>query len=79
MAPFNSLFMNRVELFLQHHYLNEKLIDVKQESIRFKGMCVDDDDDVDVFSNSSNYLQDSNQSKIPTVIIIIKRELKLQE
>ena len=78
MAPFNSLFMNRVELFLQHHYLNEKLIDVKQESIRFKGMCVDDDDD-DVFSNSSNYLQDSNQSKIPTVIIIIKRELKLQE
>ena len=27
-----------------------------------------------IFSNSSDYLQDSNQSKVFTMIIIIKRE-----
>ena len=37
-----------------------------------------DEGDDDISSNSSNYLQDSNQSKIFTMIIIIKGELDLQ-
>ena len=36
----------------------------------------DDDDDYDdaIFSNSSNYLQDFDQSKLFTMIIVIQRE-----
>ena len=37
------------------------------------------DDDDDIFSNFSNYLQDFDQSKLFTMIIIIKREYELQE
>ena len=36
-------------------------------------------DDDDIFSNSSNYLQDFDQSKLFTMIIIMKRESELQE
>ena len=39
----------------------------------------DDDDDDDICSDSSNYLQDFNQIKVFRMIIIIKRELELQE
>ena len=36
-------------------------------------------DDDDIFSNSSNYLQDFDQLKSFTMIIIMKRESELQE
>ena len=36
-------------------------------------------DDDDIFSNSSNYLQDFDQSKLFIVILIMKRESELQE
>ena len=38
-----------------------------------------DGDDDDIFFNSSNYLQDFDQSKLFTMIIIMKRESELQE
>ena len=36
-------------------------------------------DDDDIFSNSSNYLQDFNQSKLFTMIIMAKKESEIQE
>ena len=41
--------------------------------------ATDDDDDDYIFSSSSNYLQDFNQSKLFTMIIIMKKESELQE